>query len=101
MSGWPPSWVCFYCRNPINKRGRFITTLRTHNVRGGSRDALRRFHVPCFHKFEFNGRPWNPWTDFEVLTAKVFLTDETLAIMRPGQIRSIQAQDPARPSSGG
>jgi len=77
MSGWPPSWVCFYCTNPINKAGHFVETiLRTRYVRGSSRDATRRFYELCFDKFETFGRPWNPTTNFEILTTTVFLGDE-------------------------
>lgn len=77
MPSWPPSWICFYCTNPINKVGHFVEAiLRTHYIRGGSRDATRRFHEPCFDKFETFGRPWNPTTNFEVLTATVFLADD-------------------------
>jgi len=94
MSGWPPSWVCFYCTNPINKAGHFVEAiLRTHYARGGSRDATRRFHEPCFEKFETFGRPWNPTTNFELLTATVFFSDEPLKTLDADETPSAAPSD--------
>ncbi len=91
---WPPSWICFYCRKPINTARHFIeTTLRTHYVHGGSRNSIRRFHEPCFDKFEIYGRPRNPGTIFELLTAIVFRADEPLGTFGPDDTPSATAAD--------
>jgi hypothetical protein len=67
--GWM-SWKCFYCGNPINPEGRHVETHIEHQYKGGgSRTSWRRFHPPCFAKFETQGgRPWNPETEYTVLS---------------------------------
>jgi hypothetical protein len=64
------SWTCFYCSNPINAEGRHVEAqIRHHYKGGGTRDSDRRFHPTCFEKFEENGRPYNPETEYEVLAS--------------------------------
>ena len=61
--------VCFYCSNPINQEGRYIYALIRHHYKAGeTRESDRHFHPVCFEKFEEIGRPYNPETDYEVLS---------------------------------
>ena len=64
------SWICFYCRNPINREGRHVEAHIEHRYKaGGSRTSWRRFHPACMDKFEQVGsRPWNPATGYAVLS---------------------------------
>ena len=63
------SGICFYCSNSINFNGRYIyADIRHHYKSGETRDSDRHFHTACFTKFEEQGgRPWNPYTHYEVL----------------------------------
>ena len=64
MSGFAASWKCFYCSNPINADGEFVySTIEHRYVDGNTRESDRRFHSPCFEKFEAHGHPYNPRTD--------------------------------------
>lgn len=69
-SGWPASWVCFYCSNPINRlrQPHVFAAVRHHYKGGDERDTARPFHPACFDKFEAQGgRPYNPYTSYEVI----------------------------------
>lgn len=65
--------VCFYCSNPINWDGEYMEAEIIHHYKhGGTRTSARRFHAPCFEKFETEGgRPFNPHTEYEVLSSEV------------------------------
>ena len=63
--------VCFYCGNPINPDGHHIyAQIRHHYKDGRTRDSDRNFHPVCFEKFEQRGRPYNPETEYEVLSSE-------------------------------
>jgi hypothetical protein len=67
------SGVCFYCGNQINRntQSHIYAEIRHHYKAGDFRDSGRNFHVSCFDKFEQNGRPINPHTEYEVLEHKL------------------------------
>ena len=66
---FPASGKCFYCSNPINFDGTYIyASIRHGYKRGGERVSDRNFHPACFEKFKEHGRPYNPHTEYEVLS---------------------------------
>ena len=88
---WPASWKCFFCSNPTNADGEHVYATIEHQYKhGGSRESARRFHPPCFEKFEMtNGRPYNPDTRYEVVTAAV-VKSETERVIRGRQRKEVR-----------
>jgi hypothetical protein len=73
--------ICFYCSNQINTQHQsHVHATVEHNYKyGGSRLSDRRFHLKCFDKFlEFEGRPYNPHTDYNAYNAVVERAGEIL-----------------------
>jgi hypothetical protein len=72
------SWTCFYCGNRINRNGPHRLALIRHGYKnGGTRVSERRFHVPCFDRFEaYGGRPFNPHTTYQTLGSSLVEGEE-------------------------
>jgi hypothetical protein len=95
--GFTATSRCFYCSNPINRstQTHIYAEIRHHYKHGGMRDSDRNFHSSCFEKFEDqDGRPFNPYTHYEVLYSETVRPQSSDAELRLAETVVVRPNEP-------